>query len=119
VYRGHYKQHPEYLDRALKIIMHISSAYTQRHRQRRIAALPGMAPPPPPAPAPPPPMPAVDTGVRREHLRRKMRIQVWWLDDWWYASIHNIPVGVNTVNVMFVGQEAPTRGILPKHIKIL
>jgi hypothetical protein len=99
--------------------MHISSAYTQRRRQRRIAAIPGMLPPPPPAPAPPPPAPDVDTGVTRADLRRKQKVQVWWLDDWWWASVHNIPAHQNTVSVVFLGHDAATTGILPRHIKIV
>jgi len=98
------------LDRALKIIMRICSAYTQRHRQRRIAAMSGMLPPP---------APIVDAGVRREQLRREMKVKVWWLDDWWWASIHYLPVGQSTVSVLFLGHDEPTRGILPRHIKII
>jgi hypothetical protein len=118
-YRGHYKRNPEYLERALKIIMHISSAYTQHNRQRRIRAIAGMPAPPAAQPDLLPPPPDVDTGVRREQLRRGMQVQVWCLDDWWWGRVHGFPGGRTTVNVKFLGQDYATTGILPRHIKIV
>lgn len=114
-YRGHYTKQPQYLDRALKIIIHISTAYSLRHRRRFHRPFEGVPPAPVPVLEPPP----VDTGIRREHLRRHMAVEVWWAGDWWSATVTLIPVGVDTINVRFVGHDHTTTGILPKHIRIV
>lgn len=119
MYRGKLVSHPEHLNDALKIIIHISCAYTKRHRQRTILPLAVPAPPPRAAAAPAPPAPpAVDTGMTFQDLRVGMRVQVWWLDDWWTARIKYVNPRTERIAVIFLGDSACTTGILPKHIKI-
>lgn len=105
--------------------MHLCCAYTRNHPQRTHRLLvplpPVVAPALAPAaavPPPPPPPPAVDTGVTLPDLRRNMKVQVWWLGDWWAARIAHLSVPTSTVTVRFLGDRFGTPGIQPRHIKI-
>ena len=111
VYRGKVHTHARYLARALKIIMHVSAAYTKHHRQRRHGPLV-------PISRPPLPPPDVDTGTTIADLRRNMLVSVRWLDDWWAARIQHISVQHQRVTVKLVGEDVSTPGILPRHIRL-
>jgi hypothetical protein len=117
VYRGKLVTSPQYLHDAVKIIIHLSCAYTKHHRQRTLRALllPGLAA-----------VPdvdvvheaVVDSGVRFDQLRDGMRISVWWLDDWWPASIKYLSVKHQTATILFLGDNVCTSGIRAQHIRI-
>lgn len=117
-YRGRYTAQPEFLDRALKIIIHLSAVYTSRHQQRVHRPILGLEPAPIAVPVAPP-APVIDTGVRLRDLRRGMTVDVYWLALWVRGTITYINGITGKVNVRFLGHEDSTMGLLPRHIKII
>jgi hypothetical protein len=110
VYRGKLLTQKDYLANALKIIVHISCAYTKHHRQRihrSFAIQPYVAP-----------RREVNTGVKWTDLHAGMRVKCWWLDDWWAAKIMFISARTKTATVRFVGDTACTPRMKPHLIKI-
>jgi hypothetical protein len=115
IYRGRLTAQPIYLACALKIIMHTNYMYTKDHPQR--THRPFILPVPVAAPAPV--APPLDTGVRYSDLHVRMKVKVWWLDDWWYAQIVYKSARNGTVTVRFKGDDIATSGILPRMVKII
>ena len=112
VYRGRLILHPEFLAAAVKIIMHTNYVYTKHHQQRthELLLLGG---------APLPPAPVIDTGATFESLSVGMRVEVWWLDDWWSGTVVYRSPRARTISVRFTGAATTTSGLLPKMIRPL
>jgi hypothetical protein len=117
-YRGRYHANPHHLDNALKVIIHISSAYTQAHRQRVLRVIPGV----PPAPRPPR-LPAidnsrVDTGNTLAHMRLGQQVQVWWspAESWWPAEVKRKLMREGKVLLDLVG--LGEKKMLPRHVRL-
>ena len=115
VYRGKYFKRPEPLHHALKIIMHLSVMHTKRRPLRTHQPLVLMPAPVAGAIAPPPP--DVDTGVRYYDLRVGQRVELWWLGDWWAATVKYLRAGDNTATIRFVGAQGTMSGIKPHHLR--
>jgi len=115
VYRGKYFKRPEALQYALKIIMHLSVMHTKRHPLRTHQPL--IAVGAPRAAELPPPPPDVDTGVRYEELRIGMRMELWWLGDWWAVTVKYLRSGDLSATIRFVGAQGTMSGIRPHHLR--
>lgn len=114
LYRGRLTSHPSYLTAALKIIMHTNYTYTKDHPQRlHLAILPAVAP------AAAALAPVVDTGLVYGDLAVGMRVEVWWLGDWWAGRIRYKSDRNQTITVKFTGDDINTSGILPKMVRII
>ena len=115
-YRGRHHGKPWNLDNALKIIIHISSAYTQRNPQRTYRPIEGV----PPAPEPPGDDDiVVNTGVRLAHLAIGQVVSVWWavMNCWWPAKVHKRVLRENRVTLLLEGI-GYVRRIMPQHIRL-
>lgn len=133
-YRGKMPGHVKYLDRALKVIIHVSAIRAKERPPRLLVTIDG-APGPAPSPAAlaagvpaipaapvvvaPPPIPDVDTGVIFTDLQRGMRVKVWWIDDWWHGKIKHCSIIHQTVSVVFTGNTNCISGIKPQHVLII
>jgi hypothetical protein len=121
VYRGKHFQNRNYLTRAVKIIMHISTAYTRTHPQRThplLAARPEVVVDPA-APPPPPPPPDVDTGLRWADMARFLLIEMWYLGCWWKGKITWLSERKQAVSVLILFSSEIITGIKPQHIRRL
>ena len=115
VYRGKYFKRPEPMQNALKIIMHLSVMHTKRSPLRTHQPL--VVLPAPVVAAIPSPPPDVDTGMRYQDLSLNQRVEVWWLGDWWAATVKYLRAGDQSATIRFMGAQGTMSGVMPHHLR--